>query len=225
MSGPEAHEAEGEGGFDTELARFVLHLRSRGLIEPSLLNAFERTPRALFMPDAAAENLYSNLFLPLPCGEEALDPATLARHIVLLKLQPGLRVLEIGTGSGFMAGLLARLGCSVVSLERYSTLMKRAERALAHLGLHHVELHQADGLARMEQLGGFDRLVINGTVDSLPNHVFERLKDGGMALGARKRSGLCQLMTWHKSAGRIIEPQEHGLSRLPPLREGLPSVL
>lgn len=225
MSEDAGQGEDGEGGFDTELARFVLHLRSRGLIEPTLLNAFERTPRALFMPDAAAENLYSNLYLPLPCGEEALDPGTLARHLVLLKLQPGLRVLEIGTGSGFMAGLLARLGCSVVSLERYATLVKRAERALGQLGLHHVELHQADGLARTEHLGGFDRLVINGTVDALPNHVFERLKDGGLALGARKRSGQCQLMTWQKSAGRIIEPQEHGPSRLPPLREGLPSVL
>ncbi|MCA0405323.1 MAG: methyltransferase domain-containing protein [Proteobacteria bacterium] len=225
MSDRDAHEAEGEGGFDTELARFVLHLRSRGLTEPSLLNAFERTPRALFLPETPSHLLYSNLHLPLPCGEEAIDPATLARHLVLLKLQPGLRVLEIGTGSGFMAGLLARLGCSVVSLERYLTLVRGAERALSRLGLHHVELHQADGLARVDHLGGFDRLILNGTVDALPNHVFERLKDGGLALGARKRSGTCHLMTWHKSAGRVIEPHDHGISRLPPLRDGIPAVL
>lgn len=225
MMDEDAHEAEGEGGFDTELARFVLHLRSRGLTEPSLLNAFERTPRGLFLPDIQPPLLYSNLHLPLPCGEEAIDPATLARHLVLLKLQPGLRVLEIGTGSGFFSALLARLGCSVVSLERYATLMRRAEGALSRLGLHHVELHQADGLARTEHLGGFDRLILNGTVDALPNHVFERLKDGGLALGARKRSGTCQLMTWHKSAGRVIEPHDHGASRLPPLREGIPAFL
>ncbi len=216
---------EGEGGFDTELARFVLHLRSRGLTEPALLNAFEHTPRALFLPEMPAHFLYSGHHLPLPCGEEAIDPATLARHLVLLKLQPGLRVLEIGTGSGFMAALLARLGCSVVSLERYATLKSRAAQALAHLGLHHVELHQADGLARAENLGGFDRLILNGTVDALPNHIFERLKDGGMVLGARKRSGNCQLMTWRKHAGQIMEAQDHGASRLPPLREGLAAAL
>lgn len=224
MSG-EAHEAEGEGGFDTELARFVLHLRSRGLTDPALLTAFERCPRAQFMPQAPAQHLYAGIHLPLPCGEEAPDAATLARHLLLLKLQPGLRVLEIGTGSGYFTALLARMGCSVVSLERYATLLKGAERALATLGLHHVELRQADGLARLEHLGGFDRLVLNGSVDGLSNHMLERLKEGGLVLGARKRNGETRLIQWTRGAGHVTEQGDCGPSRLPPLREGLPQVL
>lgn len=215
------HDGAGEGGFDTELARFVLHLRSRGLTDPALLNAFERCPRAQFLPHAPAQHLYSGLHLPLPCGEEAIDPSTLARHLVLLKLQPGLRVLEIGTGSGYFTALLARMGCSVVSLERYATLLKGAERALAALGLHHVELLQADGLARLEHLGGFDRLVLNGAVDGLANHVLERLKEGGLALGARKRNGETRLVQWTRAAGHVTEQSDYGASRLPPLREGV----
>jgi protein-L-isoaspartate(D-aspartate) O-methyltransferase len=225
MTGAPEHEAEEEGGFDTELARFVLHLRSRGLIEPLLLNAFERTPRALFMPHAPVEHLYGGIHLPLPCGEEAIDAPTMARHLVLLNLQPGLRVLEIGTGSGFFTALLARLGCSVVSLERHKTLLKGAERALGGLGLQHVELHHADGLARMEHIGGFDRLVLNGAIDALPSHILERLKEGGLALGARKRAGECRLMVWRKSAGHLVEPFDHGPTRLPPLREGISAAL
>lgn len=225
MIAEQGTEPDAEDGFDTALARFVLHLRSRGMLDPVLLNAFERTPRALFMPDHPADLLYGNIHLPLPCGEEAADAATLARHLLLLNLQPGLRVLEVGTGSGYFTALLARLGTSVVSLERHRTLMRQAERALGTLGMHHVELHQADGLARVDHLGGFDRLVLNGAVDGLPNHIFERLKDGGLALGARKRAGECRLVVWRKSAGRVIETVDHGPSRLPPLREGISAVL
>lgn len=221
----DATEAGDEDGYDTALARFVLHLRSRGMIDASLLNAFERTPRAVFMPDSPSEHLYGAIHLPLPCGEEAIDAGTMARHLVLLDLKPGLRVLEVGTGSGFFTALLARLGCSVVSLERHRTLLAGAKRALSTLGLQHVELHHADGLSRMEQIGGFDRLVLNGAIDSLPNHILERVKEGGLALGARKRSGECRLMVWRKSAGHLVEPFDHGASRLPPLREGVSTTL
>lgn len=210
---------------DTALARFILDLRSKGLTDPTLLNAFERVPRALFVPGAPAGLLYAPINLPIACGEEATDPFSLARHLLLLDLRPGLKVLEIGTGSGFLAAVMARLGVEVTSFERYRTLIRQAEGALARVGATGVTLRQADGLARIEGLGGFDRVIINGAVEAVPMHVVDRLEPGGILVGHRRRGGETRLTAWRKDLASHAEAQDLGPSRVGPMRAGLPAAL
>lgn len=210
---------------DTALARFILDLRSRGLTEPTLLNAFERLPRMVFLPGFSPAQLYSTLAMPLPCGEEATDPFTLARHLVLLDIRPGHRVLEIGTGSGFFAALMARLGARVTTYERYRTLLRRAETAFRQLGITDVIALFGDGLARQERGEGFDRIIVNGALDSVPQHLVDRLNTNAVMLAHRRRGAETRLFVWKKDLTGHPEAIDCGPSRLGLMRSGLPAVL
>lgn len=214
-----------EGGADTALARFLLELRQKGLTEPALFNAFERVPRAAFLPGIRPGLLYQPVALPIPCGEEAEDPFTLARLLVLARIAPGQRVLEIGTGSGFGTALLAAAGAEVISFERYRSLGHAAQKRLQALGLARVQVHQVDGLLKRGGMGPFDRLIIGGALDLVPQHLFEGLVPGGIAIGGRVRGRETRLTLWRiDSAGFPVET-DLGPCRMGPMRSGLPVSL
>ena len=217
--------ARGESPDDTALARFILELRSKGLTDPALLNAFERVPRAPFIPGFSPALAYSPLALPLPCGEEATDPFSLARHLRLLDVRPGLRVLEIGTGSGFQSAVLARLGASVASYERYRTLIRRAERVFRTEHVTSVTPLFGDGLARLDRPEGYDRIIVNGALAAMPAHLLERLHGSGIALAHRRQGLETRVITWKKDVTGEIRSIDCGPSRLGLMRAGLPAVL
>lgn len=225
VSGAAPVYAAPETGADAALARFILDLRSRGLMDPALLTAFERLPRAEFLPGQALRHIYAPIALPLPCGEEATDPFTLARQLVLMDLNPGMSVLEIGTGSGFLSALMARLGCKVTSFERYRTLLKQAERRFRHLGIGDVRAFLGDGLARHDSPETYDRIIVNGAVEAMPNHLFDRLKTGGMALASRHNGKETRLFSWKRDLSGFPVSVDCGPSRAGAMREGLPTIL
>lgn len=210
---------------DTALARFILELRSKGLTDPTLLNAFERVPRAAFLPDAPAHLLYAPVALPLACGEEATDPITLARHLLLLDPKPGMRIIEIGTGSGFLAAILARLGAEVVTIERYRTLLKRAERVWRDLGAGMIRPVHGDGLKRLDVTAGFGRIIVNGAIEEVPGPLLESLAPGGVMLAHRQRGSETRLLVWRKDLAGHAEPVDCGASRMGRMRAGLPAAL
>lgn len=214
-----------EGGADTALARFLLELRQKGLTEPALLNAFERVPRAAFLPGLRPGLLYQPVALPIACGEEAEDPFTLARLLVLLRVAPGQRVLEIGTGSGFSAALLAAAGAEVITFERYRTLSQAARSRFGALGLARVTAHQADGLVKRGGLGPLDRLIIGGALDLVPQHLFEGLVPGGIAIGGRVRGRETRLTLWRIDASGFPVETDLGPCRMGQMRPGLPVSL
>lgn len=219
----------GENSADTALARFILELRSKGLTDPSLLNAFERVPRAEFVPGFSPVLVYSPVSLPLPCGEEATDPFRLARHLLLLDVRPGLNVLEIGTGSGYQSAILARLGASVTSYERYRHLLRRAEAAFRNTGILSVTPMLGDGLARPGRAGGgekhYDRIILNGASETLPQHLMDRLNANGLALVHRRRGLETRLTVWKKDLTGHATAQDCGPSRMAPLRTGISATL
>jgi protein-L-isoaspartate(D-aspartate) O-methyltransferase len=210
---------------DTALARFLLDLRSKGLTEPAIFNAFERVPRAPFLPNIRPGLLYAPINLPIACGEEAEDPFTLARLLVLARVAPGQRVLEIGTGSGFSAALMAAAGAEVVTLERFATLGVAAMRAFNLLGLNRITTLQADGLAKRAIGGPFDRLIIGGAMEIVPSQLFEGLVPGGIAIGGRLRGGETRLTMWRIDAQGFPVESDLGPSRMGRMRANLPSTL
>ncbi|OYU50039.1 MAG: protein-L-isoaspartate O-methyltransferase [Rhizobiales bacterium PAR1] len=220
-----AEHAGAEGTDDAALARFIMDLRSRGLTDPALMTAFERLPRGEFIPGFAPSQLYSTMALPLPCGEEATDPFSLARYLMLLDIRPGLRVLEIGTGSGFLSAILARLGAGVTSYERYRTLLRRAERAFRSMGITTVVPLLGDGLTRLDRADSFDRIIVNGAVETMPQHLMDRLNANGIALAHRRRGLETQLVVWKKDLTGFPVAQECGPSRMGLMRAGIPSCL
>ncbi|GJD36532.1 protein-L-isoaspartate O-methyltransferase family protein [Methylobacterium aerolatum] len=164
-------------------AAFVLALREKGLRDTGVLRAMERVPREAFAAPGLREQAWRDIALPLPCGATMTAPSTVAIMLSRLKVGAGQRVLEIGTGSGYVTALLDQLGAgAVLSLERYRTL---AEDATARLGgREEVRIVHADALAPALPDGGFDRILVNGCVASVPEHWLAALEpDGRLVTG------------------------------------------
>src|SRR5215217_5296738 len=174
-------------------ATFVLSLRARGIRDIRLLRAMELVPREVFAPRRFADLSRTDVALPLPCGQTMTAPRTVAAMLLALGVEEGQRVLEIGTGSGYVSALLARLGGAVHSLERFATL---AESAVGHLkvaGATGVRVEIADGLAPRPR-ERFDRILLNGTATAIPDSLTSLLAPTGRLVGALPLDGAPRLV-------------------------------
>ena len=187
LAAPRPLEADPQA---VEAAAFVLALRARGIRDTAVLGAMERVPRELFAPTRFADLSRSDVSLPLPCGQTMTTPGVIAPMLVALGAGPGERVYEVGTGSGYVTALLARLACRITSVERYATLAESAAARLRLAGLSEpVTLAVGDGLAPPPQPGCFERILLNGAVAALPEAVTSLLAPGGRLVGALAGEG------------------------------------
>lgn len=204
---------------DAQLAAFILALRSRGVRSKDLMIAFEKTPRSVFLPKANPNLLYAPYALPLECGAEATAPHLIAQVLNALALAPGMSVLEIGTGSGFQTAILARFGCRVVTVERFLTLHIHAARALKRLSLVNLRLEHGDGREGFAEGGPYDRIIINGAVDMVPDALVEQLAPGGTII-APIQTGRAQRLYAFDDAGENFNQRDFGRSTFQRLAEG-----
>ncbi|KQV33089.1 MULTISPECIES: protein-L-isoaspartate(D-aspartate) O-methyltransferase [unclassified Rhizobium] len=163
-------------------AAMMLRLRAEGITSKELLNAVEQTPRGLFVPPQFESESYSTRLLPLDCGSfiEGFDFAVRLLHN--LNLKSGQRVLEVGTGSGFTAGVMGRIVERVLTIERYRTLVTDAQGNLEKAGIRNVVVRQADGSTGLAGEGTFDRILITAAFESLPRVFSDHLVSGGVML-------------------------------------------
>ena len=168
-----------------EAASFILGLRARGVRDTAVLGAMERVPRELFAPRRFADLSRTDIALPLACGQTMTAPTVVATMLVALGAEPGQRVLEIGTGSGYVTALLARLGCRVHTIERCAPLAEEAGARLANAGtVGSIALEIGDGLAPNLDGARFDRILVNGAAPALPPALTSLLAPGGRLVGA-----------------------------------------
>ncbi len=189
MAGDDAGAATIEGA----LGGFLLALRTRGIRDPELLLAIERTPRAFFLPPAAAPFAQHDMALPIPCGQQATSPFVVAETLLHLEPTPRHRVLEIGTGSGWQTAILARRSRSVVTIERYATLHREAEARLGRLGLSNVTCLHADGALVHGAGAPYDRIVVNAAMASIPPELLRQLAPNGILVAPLLGGGGQQL--------------------------------
>lgn len=209
----EAPDSEAGDVQAVENAAFVLALRGRGLRDTALLRAFERVPRARFAPPEYRDLARRDIALPLPCGGAMTAPGTVAAMLALLRVGPGQTVLEIGTGSGYVAALMADLGAAVTSLERYATLVRHAQERLGPDG---PRVLHADGLEQPE--GAYDRILVNGAVSALRPHWLSALKPGGRLVAALAGGGGCRLTAYLRDTDGCEEGAAARLASLVPGR-------
>jgi len=163
-------------------AALVLRLRAEGISDLDLLTAVEQTPRSAFVPPQFIEQAYSSRSIPIDCGS-FMEGADLALRLLdRLHVKPGQRVLEIGTGSGFMTAVLGRLAERVLSIDRYRTLVVNAQRRIDNLGIRNVVLRQADGSNGLPGEGTFDRVLATAAFPAMPRFYAEQLVSGGVLL-------------------------------------------
>ena len=153
--------------------------RGHRAIEPSVLAAMRKVPRHLFVPEGIRAEAYENRALPIGHGATISQPYIVALMTDLLDVQPGQEVLEVGTGSGYQAAVLAELGAEVKTIEIVEPLAAEASERLRTLGYEKVEVRAGDGYAGWPDAAPFDRIIVTAGADHVPNPLVEQLRPGG----------------------------------------------
>jgi protein-L-isoaspartate(D-aspartate) O-methyltransferase len=213
----EAQEAPREA---VDAASFVLSLRARGIRDTAVLSAMERVRRELFAPRRFADLARTDVSLPLPCGQTMTAPSVVAAMLTALGAGEGHSVLEIGTGSGYVTALLSRMGCRVVTVERYEALAEEAQIRLGVAGLDRdVVIGVGNGLRLDLQGERFDRVLVNGAVPALPAAVTDLVAEGGRLVGGLSLDGFPRLLRIERADGGLTHVLG-GPLRLSPLVAG-----
>jgi protein-L-isoaspartate(D-aspartate) O-methyltransferase len=211
-----------------EDAAFVMALRGRGVRDTDTLRAMERVPRERFAPAQHRDLARRDLALPLPCGQTMTAPITVAVMLTALAVRPGARILEIGTGSGYVTALLLRLGARHVhSVERYATLACDARDNLLPEDRPLADIVVGDGLDSRAVAGlpPFDRILLNGTVPAIPDSLVGLLAPGGRLVVALGRPEAAGLVTLVRNATGSLDAQAGAPVRLAPLTPGRAHIL
>jgi protein-L-isoaspartate(D-aspartate) O-methyltransferase len=164
---------------DPRSVQLVMTLRRQGIHDTKVLSAIERTPREMFVEEPFAHQAWDNSALPIACGQTISQPYVVAYITQELKLEPNMRVLELGTGSGYQAAVLSPLCRKVYTIERHRPLLNQAETRFKQLKLDNIVTRHADGLTGWPEQAPFDRIVLSAAVAEVPLILIEQLKPGG----------------------------------------------
>jgi protein-L-isoaspartate(D-aspartate) O-methyltransferase len=187
-------------------ARHLMNLRALGITNIELMQAIERTPRENFVAPQWQNDLYTNRSLPIECGQDMTSATQVARTLHALNIEPPMRVLEIGTGTGYQTAILAQLSRQVVTVERYATLLDGAKQQLEHLGIGNVEYMLADGQEGVPRLGPYDCIVLNYSLPEIPRIFLEQMTMGARIIGAVGPADGRQSLTMMTKIGSRFEP-------------------
>ncbi|HWR05117.1 MAG TPA: protein-L-isoaspartate(D-aspartate) O-methyltransferase [Humidesulfovibrio sp.] len=166
-------------------------LKARGISDARVLAVMGELPRHLFVEEAMAGRAYSDSPLPIGEGQTISQPYIVALMSELLQVGPGTKVLEIGTGSGYQAAVLAKLGADVHTVERIPRLCASARERLLSLGLFNVHVKLDDGTLGWPSAAPFDRIIVTAGGPEVPPPLVDQLGEGGrllMPLGGAKRA-------------------------------------
>ena len=207
------------------LAAVRLRLRGNGVATRELAAAFEATPRRGFLPGQWHSVAWSDRMIPIPCGETIEGVDLQASIIRALDLQPGARVLEIGTGSGYTAAVMSRMAGRVLTIERYKTLATQARAHLDALGIQNVQVRHADGANGLPGEGPFDRIVVWAAFESLPRAFVDQLAIGGTMITPIGMAEAPQDLARLTKVGSRFEREDIGQVRLQPITPGVAAVI
>lgn len=159
---------------------FLLTLRKRGIGDAAVLRAMEEVPREYFVGPEMTELAYYDQALPIACGQTISQPYVVAYMTEQLGIHAHDRVLEIGTGSGYQAAVLAKLAREVVTVERYRTLAETARRRFDQLGIRNIEVLTGDGFLGAPNHAPFQRIIVTAAAEEIPQALVDQLAEGGV---------------------------------------------
>jgi protein-L-isoaspartate(D-aspartate) O-methyltransferase len=154
-------------------------IAARGVKAPAVLEAMRRVPRHEFVPEPLRELAHTDQALPIGLDQTISQPYIVALMTELAAPRRGSRVLEVGTGSGYQAAVLAELGARVYSIEIVEPLARRAAETLERLGYHSVRVRAGDGYAGWPEAAPFDAIIVTAAPDHVPEPLKQQLKVGG----------------------------------------------
>lgn len=206
--------------YSKEAKRLVNGLKRKGIKDKRVLKAIEVIPRHEFVEDRLHPYAYDDRPLPIDREQTISQPYTVAFQTELLKVEPGEKVLEIGTGSGYQAAVLCEIGVEVYSIERHRPLYEQAKELLARLG-YHPYLFYGDGYEGLPDHAPFDKILITAATPRFPEKLLQQLKVGGvMVAPVGDQSGQIMRTVERVSADQYKE-RDHGGFVFVPMVKGV----
>lgn len=203
--------------FAAARARMVeRQLRRRGIEDERVLAAMVEVPREAFVPEELRDRAYEDSALPIGAEQTISQPWIVAAICQALELEGSELVLEVGTGSGYSAAVLARLAAHVVSIERHAQLSEAAAEVLDSLGIGNVEIVVGDGSLGVPGRAPFDGIAVHAAAPATPTALIGQLADGGRLVVPVSGDG-ADLLTLVRRTGERIETTELGPCRFVPL--------
>jgi len=160
--------------------RLILELRHCGITDLRVLNAIERVPRERFVPQVFVHQAWENVALPIDCGQTISQPAVVARMTEALCVDDRMKVLEIGTGSGYQTAILSHLCRRVYTIERHRELLQQAESRLAALRRRNITARPGDGALGWPEQAPFERILVTAAAIDIPPRLSKQLAVGGI---------------------------------------------
>jgi protein-L-isoaspartate(D-aspartate) O-methyltransferase len=153
--------------------------RSSGVSDPWILEAFRSVPRQAFLPAELVARAFEDNALPIGLGQTISQPSMIALMLVALDCRPQQRVLEVGSGSGYVLGLLSQLGLEVFGVERHAGLVERARETLRSIGISDATVYEGDGALGLPQHAPYDRILVSAAAPQIPDALLAELSEGG----------------------------------------------
>lgn len=188
------------------MRRLLAELRNSGISDEKVLGAIGRVDRERFVSSTFTERAWENTALPIAFGQTISQPLVVAVMTEALRVGPRMKVLEVGTGSGYQAAVLSKLTRRVYTIERYKPLSREAERLLLDLRIHNVVFDIGDGSKGWAGQAPFDRIIVTAAADERPQALIDQLAVGGILIVPVGRDPTAQVVE------RIVKT-ESGLQR------------
>jgi protein-L-isoaspartate(D-aspartate) O-methyltransferase len=185
-------------------------LKGRGITDPNVLRVMSEIPREQFVPPEDRPYTYADEPLSIGGGQTISQPYIVALMTELLRLNDKCDVLEIGTGSGYQAAVLARLARKVYTIEKLPELAASAQQVLTTLGINNVEFRLGDGSCGWPEPRSFDRIILTAAVPDIPQPLADQLIEGGWLVAPVGSISMQQLVLAEKYAGKLIETEVCG---------------
>lgn len=205
----------------TRKMQFLYALRSKGVTDKRVLQAMEEIDRGPFIRGLFAERAYEDMPLPIACGQTISQPSVVGLMTQALNVTPRDKVLEVGTGSGYQAAILAKLARRVYTIDRHRRLVQESRAIFDELGLHTITAIIGDGSHGLPDQAPFDRILVTAAAEDPPGPLLKQLKVGGiMVLPVGQSDAVQSLIRVHKTESGL-EYDELRDVRFVPLLEGL----
>ena len=207
---------------DTRMIQLLMELRRSGISDTNILAAIETTPREMFVPTVLADRALDNVALPIEAGQSIGQPSVLAAMIVALELKPEHRVLEVGTGSGYLASILSKLAKRVYTIERVEDLARAAQERLKKLLQFNVEFRIGDGRRGWPGQAPFDRIIVSAAVaDNPPQDLLNQLHIKGQMVIPVDRNGHGQVLVRTRRSAQGFQSTDLMPVKFVPMVEGV----
>jgi protein-L-isoaspartate(D-aspartate) O-methyltransferase len=199
--------------------QLVQNIRQKGISDQQVLAALEKVPRHYFFDSSFLEYAYEDKPFSIGAGQTISQPYTVAFQSELLHIRKNDKVLEIGTGSGYQACILAEMGAKVFTIERQKSLFDKTSKFLPLIGYHSIKTFFGDGYKGLTAFAPFDKVIVTAAAPYIPDALLEQLKPGGILVIPVGANDVQTMTTITKQADNTYAKKEYGAFRFVPMLE------